>query len=61
MYTYVTDINSHCVFVFTTDDEYVTSFDLKGQKEGDFYYPFYFYVDSNGFVSDYFNNHVQCF
>ena len=40
-YVYVTDINSHCVFVFTTDGEYVTSFGQGGQKEGDFNTPSY--------------------
>ena len=62
-YVYVTDVNSHCVFVFTTDGEYVTSFGQQGQKEGDFNYPYYIYVDSNGFtyVSDFLNNRIQCF
>ena len=62
-YVYVTDTNSHCVFVFTTDGEYVTSFGQEGQKEGDFYWPCYIYVDSNCFVyvTDYFNNRMQCF
>ena len=62
-YVYVTDAKSHCVFVFTTDGEYVTSFGQEGQKEGDFYWPCYIYVDSNCFVyvTDYFNNRMQCF
>ena len=62
-YVYVTDITSHCVFVFTTDGEYVTSFGQKGQKEGDFNFPFYIYVDNNGFIyfSDCINNCLQCF
>ena len=62
-YVYVTDTKSHCVFVFTTDGEYVTSFGQKGQKEGDFNFPCYIYVDKNGFVfvPDYFNNRLQCF
>ena len=62
-YVYVTDVNSHCVFVFTTDGEYVTLFGQKGQKEGDFDYPYYIYIDNNGFiyVSDYYNNRIQCF
>ena len=60
---YVTDTNSHCVFVFKTDDEYVTSFGQKGQKEGDFNWPHYIYVDSNGFVwvTDFLNTRIQCF
>ena len=62
-YVYVTDTNSHCVFVFTTDGEYVTSFGQEGQEEGDFNYPFYIYVDNNGFiyVTDYCNSRIQCF
>ena len=61
---YVTDFTtSHCVFVFTSDGEYVTSFGQKGQKEGDFNQPHYVYVDKNGFiyVSDFMNNRIQCF
>ena len=62
-YVYVTDVNSHCVFVFTTDGEYVTSFGQKGQKEGDFYGPYYIYVDSNSFiyVTDFYNDRIQCY
>ena len=62
-YVYVTDTNSHCVFVFTTDGEYVTSFGQQGQKEGDFTWPCYIYVDNNGFVCvpEFLNNRLQCF
>ena len=62
-YVYVTDATSHCVFVFTTDGEYITSFGQKGQKEGDFNYPYHIYVDSNGFVyvPDFLNSRIQCF
>ena len=61
-YVYVTDDNSHCVFVFTTDGKYVASLGQEGQKEGDFYLPYYIYVDNNGFiyVTDFYNR-VQCF
>ena len=38
-YVYVTDVNSQCVFLFTTDGEYVTSFGQRGEKEGDFNCP----------------------
>ena len=31
-YVYVTDVTSHCVFVFTTDGRYVTSFGQTYQK-----------------------------
>ena len=61
-YVYVTDTISHCVFVFTTDGEYVTSFGQKGQKEGDFNYPCYIYVDKGFvYVTDFLNNRIQCF
>ena len=62
-YVYVTDTISHCVFVFTTDGEYVTLFGQQGQKEGDFHCPYYIYVDKNGFVyvTDFYNNRIQCF
>ena len=60
-YVYVTDVNSHCVFVFTTDGEYVTSFGQRGQKEGDFYCPYYIYVDGFIYVSDFFNDRTQIF
>ena len=60
-YVYVTDVNSHCVFVFTTDGEYVTSFGQKGQKEGDFKWPYYIYVDGFIYVSDFCNNRTQIF
>ena len=44
---YVTDTISHCVFVFTTNGEYSTSFGQCGKKDGDFNFPSY--VD-NSFV-----------
>ena len=54
---------SHCVYVFTIDGEYVTSFGRVGQKEGDFNRPYYVYVDYYGFIciTGCYNNHVQCF
>ena len=60
---YVTNVTNHCVFVFTTDGEYVTSFGRKGQEEGDFNYPVYICVDNNGFiyVCGFDNNRIQCF
>jgi len=60
---YVTDVTSHCVFVFTTDGEYVTSFSQEGQEEGHLNHPYYIYVDKNGFiyVTDCLNDRIQCF
>ena len=62
-YVYVTDITSHCVLVFTTDGVYVTSFGQYGSKEGDFDRPFYLYIDKDQFVyvSESWNNRIQCF
>jgi len=62
-YVYVTDATSHCVCAFTTDGEYVTSYGQKGQEEGDFNVPCYISVDSDGFiyVTDFFNDRIQCF
>ena len=62
-YVCVTDTISHCVVVFTTDGEYVSSFGQKGQKGGDFDWPGYVHVDSNGFicVSEFQNHRIQCF
>ena len=62
-FVYVVDVLSHCVFVFATDGEYVTSFGQKGQKDGEFNLPSFVYVDTNGFIyiSDFFNNRIQCF
>ena len=60
-YVYVTDVNSHCVFVFTTDGKCVTSFGQKGQKAGDFSWPRYIYFNYDFYVTDYFNNRIQCF
>jgi len=56
----VTDVTSHCVFVFTTDGEHVTSI---GQKWGELNFPYYVCVDNNGFiyVSEFFDGQIQCF
>ena len=62
-YVYVTDITTHCVSVFTTDFAYVTSFGQRGNKEGDLSSPYYLYIDKDQFVyvSDAWNNRIQCF
>ena len=62
-YVYVTDTTNNCVSVFTTDGVYLTSFGQRGNKEGDFNYPHYLYIDKDHFVyvSDYWNNRIQCF
>ena len=62
-YVYVTDTISHCVFVFTTNGEYITSFGRCGKKDGNFNFPSYIYVDNNNFVyvADLYNDRIQCF
>jgi len=62
-YVYVTDTNCHCVFVFTTDGEYVTSLGQEGLEEGEFDYPCFIYVDCHGYVyvTDFNNDRIQIF
>ena len=61
-YVYVSDVSKHCVSVFTTAGVYVTSFGQYGNKEGEFWVPYYLCFDKNGFlyVCDYYNR-IQCF
>ena len=63
-YVYVCN-RSHNISVFTTDGVYVTSFCQRGSNKGDFNYPYTYSlcVDLDGFVyvTDYYNNRVQCF
>ena len=58
-YVYVCDDGS----VFTTDGVYLTSFGQYGSNEGGFNYPHSVCVDQDGFVyvTDKYNNRVQCF
>ena len=60
---YVTEVTSHCVFVFTTDGKYVASFGQKGKKEGDFNMSAHVLLDKDGFVcvTDSNNDRMQCF
>ena len=62
-YVYVCNGGSYNISVFTTDGVYVTSFGQYGSNEGDFGYPNSVCVDQDGFVyvTDYYNNRVQCF
>ena len=62
-YVYVTDYGKHCVSVFTTKGEHVTTFGQKGSGDGDFNGPCGVYVDEDGFVyvCDCDNNKVQIF
>ncbi len=62
-YVYVTDWDHHCVAVFTTAGEFVTSFGQEGDKDGHFDYPADVCVDRDGFVyvADDSNRRIQCF
>ena len=63
-YVYVCNYGSYNnISVFTTDGVYVTSFGQHGSDEGDFNWPHSVCVDQDGFVyvTDYYNNRVQCF
>ena len=62
-YVYVCTDGSCNISVFTTDGVYVTSFGQHGSNEGDFHRPHSVCVDQDGFVyvTDRFNNRVQCF
>ena len=62
-YVYVCNFGSCNISVFTTDGVYVTSFGQYGSNEGDFNFPRSVCVDQDGFVyvTDYYNNRVQCF
>ena len=62
-YVYLCNGGSNNISVFTTDGVYVTSFGQYGSNEGDFKWPLSVCVDQDGFVyvTDYYNNRVQCF
>ena len=62
-YVYVCNNDSSNISVFTTDGVYVTSFGQPGSNEGDFSLPHSVCVDQDGFVyvTDHYNNRVQCF
>ena len=62
-YVYVCNYFSYNISVFTTDGVYVTSFGQRGSNEGDFKSPISVCVDQDGYVyvTDKFNNRVQCF
>ena len=62
-YVYVCNYGSCNISVFSTDGVYVTSFGQRGSNEGDFNFPYSVCVDQDGFVyvTDFYNNRVQCF
>ena len=62
-YVHVTECDSACVSVFTTEGGYVTSFGQMGGNEGDFKHLSGVCVDKDGFlyICDCYNNRVQIF
>ena len=62
-YVYVSDFRGHCIVVYETSGQYVTSFGRRGQNEGDFSCPFCITSCVDGFihVCDYGNDRVQIF
>ena len=62
-FVYVVEWGGDCVFVFSRDGQFVTSFGKGENKEGEFNCPFGICVDCDGFVyvCDYVNNRVQVF
>ena len=62
-YVYVSDMRGHCIVVYETSGQYVTSFGRRGQNEGEFYGPVCITSCVGGFihVCDYGNGRVQIF
>ena len=62
-YVYVSDVSGHCIVVYETSGQFVTSFGRCGQKEGEFQYPRSITSCADGFihVCDYGNKRVQIF
>ena len=59
----VTDSDNHRVQIFRNDGTYIRSFGKKGDKKGEFKFPFGIAFDKNGniIVVDTNNHHVQIF
>ncbi len=62
-FVYIADCGSHNVSVFTTAGDYVTSFGQRGDGDGEFKHVCGITMDSNNFIfiTDTFNQTVQCF
>ena len=62
-YVYVSDFCCHCIVVYETSGQFVTSFGRYGQNEGEFCRPhcITFCVDGYIHVCDMFNERVQIF
>ena len=62
-YVYVADIQQHCIVVYTSSGQFVTSFGGRGKEEGQLSHPFYITSCTDGYiyVSDQSNNRIQIF
>ena len=62
-YMYVSDFDSHCIVVYETSGQFVTSFGMGGHNEGKFDGPYSITSCADGFiyVCDYRNNRIQIF
>ena len=62
-YVYVSTFSGHCIIVYETSGQYVTSFGRRGENEGEFSRPFCITSCVDGFihVCDYCNRRVQIF
>ena len=62
-YVYVSDHSGHCIVVYETSGQFVTSFGRRGQKEGEFISPRSITSCADGFihVCDWDNKRVQIF
>ena len=60
---YVSDHIGHCIVVYETSGQFVTSFGRRGHEEGEFDYPYCITSCADGFihVCDWRNNRVQIF
>ena len=62
-YVYVSDESGHCIVVYETSGQFVTSFGRRGREEGEFWGPYCITscADSFIYVCDYDNNRVSIF
>ena len=62
-YVYVSDVSGHCIVVYETSGQFVTSFGRYGQNEGEFIRPYCITSCVDGYihVCDMFNYRVQIF
>ena len=62
-YVYVSDWSGHCIVVYETSGQFVSSFGRRGREQGEFIRPYCIISYANGFihVCDLGNNRVQIF